>query len=83
MMQESLSKYNRLLSFRHKEVILEGVLQFHQRSVYLDCNYTYFFRPQFLNTQKVETLVPPSAIINTHSSKSNYSDTIYLVTLNM
>ena len=38
-MQESLtSKYNKLLSFRHEEVIiknLEGVLQsVHQRSVY-------------------------------------------------
>ena len=41
-MQESItSKYNKLLSFRHKEVILEGVLQFHQRSVYFDCSYTY------------------------------------------
>ena len=41
MIQESLTrKYNKLLSFRHEEVIiqnLEGVLQFHQRSasVYL------------------------------------------------
>ena len=58
-MQESLtSKYNKLLSFRHEEVIiwnLEGVLQLvHQRSVYLDCNqaYTYFFRPQVSSTQK-------------------------------
>ena len=58
MIQESLtSKYNKLLSFRHEEVNiynLQGVhvLQFHQRSVYLDCNYTYFFRPQFSSTQK-------------------------------
>ena len=55
-MQESLtSKCNKLLSFRHEEVTLEGVLQsVHQRSVYLDCNqaYTYFFRPQLSSTQK-------------------------------
>ena len=44
--------------FRYEEVIIlniEGVLQFHQRSqasVYLDCNCTYFFKPQFLSTQK-------------------------------
>ena len=45
-MQESLtSKYDKLLSFRHEEVIIyniEGVLQsVHQRSVYLDCNQAY------------------------------------------
>ena len=52
-MQESItSKYNKLLSFRHKEVILEGVLQFHQRSVYFDCSYTYFFRLRCSSTQK-------------------------------
>ena len=67
-MQECLtSKYNKLLSFRHEEVViknLEGVLQsVHQRSM---CNqaYTYFFRPQRSSTQKVETLVP-SAMIDT------------------
>ena len=52
-MQESLT--NKLLSFKHEEVItynLEGVLQFHQRPVYLEYNYTYFFRPQFSSTQK-------------------------------
>ena len=50
-MQESLtSKYNKLLSFRHEK--LEGVLQFHQNSVYLDCRYTYFFRPLVLSTQR-------------------------------
>ena len=58
-MQEFLmSKYNKLLRFRHEEVInwnFEGLLQsVHQRSVYLDCNqaYTYFFKPQLLSTQK-------------------------------
>ena len=58
MMQESLtSMYNMLLSFIHvyEKVItsndlgynLEGVLQFHQRSVYLDWSYTYYFRPRY------------------------------------
>ena len=54
-MQESLtSKYNKLLSFRHEEVIQEVLQSVHQRSVYLDCNqaYTYFFRPQLSSTQK-------------------------------
>ena len=50
MMQASLtSKYSKLLNFRHEEVIiqkLEEVLQFHQRSVYLDCSYTDFFWAQ-------------------------------------
>ena len=53
MMQESLSsKCNKLMSFRQtklsfrtlKDYILQSV---HQRSMYLGCNYTYFFRPQF------------------------------------
>ena len=50
MMQESLaSKYGvsdiRKSSFRTMK-------EFHHRSVYLDCSYTYFFKPQLSSTQK-------------------------------
>ena len=84
-MQESLtSKYDMLLSFRYKKVIisnLEGVLQsVHQRSVHLDCNraFTYFFRPQLSSTQKGRTLVP-SAMLNTYSSQSKYRDVFFSI----
>ena len=67
MMQESITtKYNKLLSFRHEEVIiqnLEGVLQsVHQISVY---SYTYFIRPQFRVHRKVEILVISAMIVIT------------------
>ena len=58
MQKSSTRKYDKLLSFRHNEVIiynLEGVLRsVYQTSVYLDSNqaYTYFFRPQLSRTQK-------------------------------
>ena len=65
MMQESLtSKHNKLLSFRHEEVIIwnfEGVLQFQQRSVHLDSVQLHLLL-QALVFRKVEALVPPSII---------------------
>ena len=66
MMLESLeSKKNnyKLLSFGHEEVIindlgqnLEGVLQFHQRSVFLDWSYTSL-GPGTESTQKGRDIV--------------------------
>ena len=55
MMKEALtSKYNKLLSFRHEEVIILNLERiFNNRvTVHLDYSYTYFFRPQISSTQK-------------------------------
>ena len=53
--------HNKLLSFTHEEVNLEGLLLFQQRSVYLDCNYTSS-GPNVRVHRKVATLVSSAVI---------------------
>ena len=54
---------------------LKEYFNFIQRSVYLDCSYTYFLSPSFQVHRKVEKPVP-SAMIDTLSLQINHRDII-------
>ena len=78
-MQESItSKYNKLLSFRYEEVVIQNLEEYFSfiksyalvLRLQLHLHKMYFFRPTSRVHIKVETLVP-SAMIDIQSSQSN------------